>query len=54
MTKVALALALLAIGFAAGTLAPHVAASDPADNIVRELREIRTELTNIRRALEKR
>lgn len=48
------ALALLATGFAAGTIAPHAAALDPADGIVRELREIRGELASIRRALEKR
>ncbi|HEY6880435.1 MAG TPA: hypothetical protein VI299_20570 [Polyangiales bacterium] len=48
------ALALLAVGFAAGTVAPHAAASDPADGIVHELREIRGEITSIRRALEKR
>jgi hypothetical protein len=47
-------LALLAVGFIAGTLAPHAAASDAADGIVRELRELRTEVTAIRRALEKR
>lgn len=54
MRRATFAFVLLAAGYVVGTLAPRAAASDAVDGIVRELREIRGELTSIRRALEKR
>lgn len=52
MKRTLTTLALLAAGFVAGQVVP-VHAADGADAIVRELREIRGELANIRRAVEK-
>ena len=47
------AMFLLVLGYTAGTLAPHATAADSADGIVRELRSIRGELTQIRRVMER-
>jgi hypothetical protein len=49
-----MAVLLLLIGFVAGTLRPRVQALDPTERLVRELSGIRAELTQIRRALERR
>ena len=54
MTKrVGLGVLLLAIGYAAGILAPHASAADPTQGIVTELRGIKAELTTLRRVMEK-
>jgi hypothetical protein len=54
MTKrIVTSLALLILGYAAGTLAPRVQAADAGAGIVTELRNIHTELTNIRHLLDK-
>ncbi|MEY4510527.1 MAG: hypothetical protein RLZZ450_2649 [Pseudomonadota bacterium] len=44
---------LLTVGYLAGTLRPTASAAEGAAGIVQELKAIRGELTNIRRALEK-
>jgi hypothetical protein len=51
--RTGLALALLALGYAAGTLAPHAAASDALSGVTRELAGIRSELYQLRRTLER-
>ena len=53
INRVGTGVLLLAIGYAVGTLAPHASAADPAQGIVAELRGIKTELTTIRRVMEK-
>ena len=53
MKRYLLALALVA-AYVAGTLAPHAHALVSLGDVVSELRGIRTELSSIRRALEKR
>lgn len=53
MKRALLALSLLAAGYLAGTVAPHASAADALDGVVNELRAIRTELTQLRRAVER-
>ena len=45
---------LLTLGYLAGSLHPVASAADGAAGIVHELQNIHTELTNIRRVIEKR
>ncbi|MDB4989909.1 MAG: hypothetical protein JWN04_5087 [Myxococcaceae bacterium] len=55
MTKqITTAALLLTLGYLAGTLAPSASASDGAAGIVAELKNIHSELSTIRRAIEKR
>jgi hypothetical protein len=54
MRRVMWGVVLLALGFVAGTLVPHAQAGDGLDAVVRELHEIRGEITAIRRELERR
>jgi len=44
---------LLAAGYVAGTLMPHASAADALSGVVAELRGIRGELAQIRRAVER-
>lgn len=53
MQRVIIVVALLAVGFVAGTLAPRAQAADAVQEVVRELREIRQEISSIRRAIER-
>jgi hypothetical protein len=53
--RTSLALALLALGYLAGTLAPAARASDVGlSSVVYELRQIRAEIVNLHRALGRR
>ena len=52
--RMLMAALLLLIGFLAGTIHPRAHALDPSERLVRELSGIRGELTQIRRALERR
>lgn len=52
--RMCIAVLLLLIGFVAGTLQPRVHALDPTERLVRELSGIHSELTQIRRVLERR
>lgn len=56
MRRALVALSLLAAGYLAGTVAPRAQAGNSLDSfreIVSELRGIRSELTQLRRAVEK-
>lgn len=54
MKRTFAALALLAAGYTAGTLAPHASAADSLQGVVHQLEGIHAELSAMRRVMEKR
>jgi len=53
MKRASIALALIAAGYLAGTLAPRAAALDSLESVASELRGIRAELHTIARSVER-